>query len=184
MVLCILGVTIYENTLGFYITAKGKHTAGESIRKLLKIPTIYAAAIALIFNFSGVKFGPDFFNFTANFTGMYSILGMMMVGLGLASVKKQEVDYKFIGFAFFTRFILWPIIIFSFIWLDTNMLHLFTPFIHQIFILLSVVPMAVNSIAFATELDAKPEKVSTAVFLSTIFALFYIPLVTGIFLKH
>ena len=36
---------------------------------------------------------------------------------------------------------------------------------------------AANTVAFATDLKAQPEKASLVVFLSTLFGLFYIPLI-------
>ena len=42
-------------------------------------------------------------------------------------------------------------------------------------ILMSIVPLAANTIALASDLDVHPEEATIAVFLSTIFALFYIP---------
>jgi predicted permease len=47
---------------------------------------------------------------------------------------------------------------------------------------MSIVPLAANTIAIATELDVHPEESTIAVFLSTIFALFYIPLIITFFL--
>lgn len=43
-------------------------------------------------------------------------------------------------------------------------------------ILLAIVLLAANSVAFATELNAKLAKAAVAVFLSTVFALFFIPI--------
>jgi predicted permease len=38
------------------------------------------------------------------------------------------------------------------------------------------VPLAGNTVTIATILDVKPEKISLAVFISTLLSLFYIPL--------
>jgi len=40
VVLSILGFVLYENSLGFFITARGNHTVKESLMKVLKLPTI------------------------------------------------------------------------------------------------------------------------------------------------
>jgi len=174
---------IYENTLGFFVTARGHHTAKESIIRLLKIPTIYAFVIALILNLTGVKFGPGYTDFMTLFRGAFTILGMMLIGLGLAGINSYKFDFKFVTATFLAKFIIWPILIFTIITLDKAFFGFFTEQIYRIMILVSVVPLAANTVAFATELNAHPEKASFAVLLSTLFALFYIPLVSMIFLS-
>jgi len=64
------------------------------------------------------------------------------------------------------------------VWVDNITLQLYNTSIHKVMILMSIVPLAANTVAFATELKAQPEKASLAVMLSTLFALFYIPLIT------
>jgi len=49
-----------------------------------------------------------------------------------------------------------------------------------LFTLFSIFPIAANKVAFATELKVHPEKAALTVFLSTLFALFYIPLVVSL----
>jgi predicted permease len=41
--------------------------------------------------------------------------------------------------------------------------------------LISIVPIAADTVVFATEFKSHPQKVAITVFLSTIFALIYIP---------
>lgn len=183
MVLGILGFTIYENTLGFFLTAKGQHTTEESIKRLLKLPTIYAFIVAVIVNYLGINLGNSYSAFAKNFIGAYTILGMMLIGMGLADVKGFSFDLKFILATFFAKFIVWPLLILGFIFLDNFYFHLFNTLTHKVMFLLGIVPLAANSVAFATELNAKPEKAAVAVFLSTIFALFFIPLCVLFFNK-
>lgn len=183
MVISLIGYILYENTFGFFVVARGKHTAKESLQRLLRLPTLYASIAAIIINISGFGLGQDFFTFTANFTGAYSVLGMMLIGLGLAAAKKEEFDGKFIGLAFAAKFVLWPVLMLAIILADIHVFHLFNEAIHQVMMLLAIVPLAANTIAFAAALDAKPAKAAAAVFISTLFVLFYIPVMVAIFLK-
>ncbi len=66
---------------------------------------------------------------------------------------------------------------------DNMVFRIYNPSIHKVMILMSIVPLAANTVAFATELKAQPEKASVAVLLSTLFALFYIPLIASLFLS-
>ena len=180
IVLCIVGFTVFENSLGFFITAKGNHTTKEAIERVFKLPTIYAFLAGFLLNLLRINFGENYLTFTNHFLGAYTILGMMLIGLGLSDIKGFKFDVKFILASFFARFIIWPLVILSFVFIDNNFMHLFNEAVHKAMLLMSIVPLAANLVAFATELKAQPEKAALAVFLSTIFALFYIPFMVSV----
>lgn len=100
-----------------------------------------------------------------------------MIGLGMARLQSLKLDLGLIAFVFSFKFLMWPLITLGFIFLDRFLIHEFTPQIHQMLLLLSVMPLPANTIAFALQLNVQPDKASTLVFLSTVFALFYIPVV-------
>jgi malate permease and related proteins len=177
VVLSILGFILYENSLGFFITARGHHTVKESVVKVLKLPTIYAFILGLALNLGNVELGEITLTTIGHFKGAYTVLGMMIIGMGLATVKLNSFDPKFIGLTFFAKFLIWPILIWGIISLDANSLHFYDQSIHKIMILMAIVPLAANTVALATELKVQPEKAAVTVLLSTVFALFYIPLV-------
>jgi malate permease and related proteins len=181
IVLSVLGFVLFENTLGFYITARGNFTPKESFLKVLRLPTMYAFLAGLFVNLNGINLGKPYLDLATNFQGAYSTLGMMLIGLGIASIAKFEFDYKFITITFFAKFIAWSLIMAGVIFLDITYFHVYSVQIHQVMILMSVVPLAANTVALATELRTHPEKASMAVLLSTLFALFYIPLVVMLF---
>lgn len=183
VVLSTLGFILYENSLGFFITARGHHTVKESLIRVMKLPTIYAFLIALILNLAGVKFGQGYADFAALFKGAYTILGMMLIGLGLASISSYKFDFKFLTVAFLAKFIVWPVVILTIITLDKMFFGFFTEQIHKVMLLMSIVPLAANTVAYATELNAHPDKASFAVLTSTVVALFYIPLISMLFMS-
>lgn len=179
--LCILGIILYENTLGFFLTARGNHTLKESLRKISRLPAIYAFAMGLFFNLMKIPLDGGYAALVGNFQGALSVLGMMLIGVGMASIGRADFDIKFLSMAFLVRFLVWPIAVVGLIALDARMLHLFTPQIHNVMILMSIVPLAANTVAYAAALKVHPEKAAMAVLLSTLFALFYIPLVVTLF---
>lgn len=178
-----LGILLYENTLGFFIAARGHHSVKESLMKLLKLPLIYSVILGLFVNLSGVRFGPIYEDLVTNFKGAYVILGMMIIGLGLAGIREYRFDFEFISLSFLAKFLVWPLLVFLIIFIDNNLLQLYDTDIHKVLILLSVIPLAANTVSFATLLKTHPEKVALTVLLSTLFALFYIPFITTIFLR-
>lgn len=181
VVLSILGFVLYENSLGFYLTARGSFSVKDSLMKVVKLPTIYAFLIGLLVNLSEISLGQIYIDNIANIRGAYTVLGMMLIGLGLASIKEYKFDWKFLGATFLAKFLVWPILILAVILLDNVWLNLYPTGIQQVMVLMSIVPLAANTVAFATELKAQPEKASLAVLLSTVFALVYIPTIVSIF---
>jgi len=180
-VLAILGYIFYENSLGFYITAKGNYTARESLMKVVRLPTIYAFFVGIICNLLNLNLGEIGLTTIEYFKGAYSLLGMMIIGMGLATVCIRAFDFKFISLSFLAKFIVWPIIMLSLVALDRQFFQFYDSAVYGIFILMAIVPLAANTVTLATELKAHPEKAAVAVLLSTVFALFYIPLMVGIF---
>jgi len=179
-VMAVLGFILYGNSVGYFLMAKSNHSNRKCLLKLLKIPTIYVFFLGLALNYWHLNLGGIAITALEQFKGAYTLLGMLIVGMGLATVKMAHIDYKFISLSFLAKFIVWPLVIGGIIVLDRLYIHAYNPQIYNIFILMAITPLAANTVVFATELNVHPDKVSLAVFVSTIFALFYIPLVMGV----
>lgn len=172
----VLANILYQNSVGYYITAKGNFTALESLKKVLKLPVLYAFLLGLILNIYGFKAPELFLNYADYVKGAYAILGMMLLGMGMEKIKSDNsFDLKFISYALGIKFLLWPALILSYIYIDKNYLFFLNDGYFMIMFLFSIVPLAGNTAVIATLLDVKPQKMSLAVFISTIVSLFYIP---------
>jgi malate permease and related proteins len=183
-VIMVIGNALYENTVGFFIAARGNYSAQESLKRIIRLPSIYALILGIIFSsMPFLSIPPMFDDFIASARGCYSILGMMMVGIGLADIKGLSLDKKFISFSFLIKFIAWPLVTALFIFLDKFVFHLYNEDIYKMFMLFSAAPLAANNIVISTVLKSHPEKVASAVLSTTIFALLYVPLFATIFIK-
>lgn len=181
-IMAILGVTLYENTIGFCMIASGKHTIRETLMKLSKLPALYALGGGLAINLMHIPKNEIFVDFMQHIKGAYTVLGTMIIGLGLAGLKGFKLDFRFIGITFLARFIAWPLVVALIIMIDNSVFGLFDTTMYQALTLLSFVPLAVNTVILASLLDVHPEKASAAVLLSTIVAIVYIPIMAGCFL--
>ncbi len=179
VVLAGLGFILYEHTLGYFLVARNQFTIKQSLLKLTKLPTIYAFLLGLILNQQANS--PLLISVLDQFKGAYTILGMMIIGIGLSTATKLAWDNKLILSSFIAKFIVWPSIILALITLDQSYLHFFTHTIDQVLIILASVPLAANTVTFATELKAQPEKAAITVLLSTLLALVFIPTIVSIF---
>jgi predicted permease len=176
---CVFGMTLFQNTVGFYLTAKANFTPKESLMKVLRLPLIYTFALGAILNFSGFKI-PEVLVpvFVDNIKGAYTVTGMMIIGVGLSQVQKFTFGAKFTALAFSGRFIIWPAIAASLIFIDT---HFFASGLlgedgHRVIKLACLVPLAADTVAISAILKCHPSETATAVLASSFFALFYVPL--------
>lgn len=182
-IVSFMGLTLFESTLGFYLCAKGRFRTADSLVKVATLPTVHAFLLGVILNLLGVDFGPIFADFMSQVKGAYTIFGMMILGLGIAALKHFRLDLSFISITFFAKFIAWPLAVFVLIALDTHVFGIFNEAMFQALILISIVPMSINTVIVATLLNAQPDKAATSVMLSTVFALMYVPLMVMIFLS-
>jgi malate permease and related proteins len=172
----VLASILYQNSVGYYITAKGHFTAKESIKKVLKLPVLYAFVLGIIFNISGFGIPDIFLNYADYLKGTYAILGMMLLGMGMEKMSSNgSFDLKFISYAIIIKFFLWPMIVLAFIFVDKNYIHFLNEGFYMIMFLFSIVPLAGNTVTIASILNVKPEKMSLAVFITTMISLLYIP---------
>lgn len=181
-IMAMLGVSLYENSVGYYVCAKGSNSAADCARKVLKLPTIYAFMAALTINLMEVNVSEVFVDFMSHIKGTYTVLGMMIIGLGLAALRNFKLDFKFIGVSFLAKFLVWPLLVLILTTIDRLLFGIYAPSIHQALILLSIVPLPVSSVILALVLQTQPEKTATTVLLSTIFALIYVPFMASYFI--
>lgn len=182
-IMALLGVTLYDNSLGYFITVKEFYTPSQCVNKVFQIPTLYAFFLGLLFNLFKIPLPEVYGEFINPIKGVYVVLGMMIIGLGLASLNRlTTIDYKFVGMTFLAKFLIWPLLIMLIIILDRSLIELYEPTVHQVLILISIVPLAVNTVIMASLMKCRPEQAAVTVLLSTLFALLYIPFISSLFL--
>ena len=172
-----LGVALSEVTIGYYIGARNHSSVKDSLRKVVRLPHIYAVAAGLLVNVSGAELPAVFYSYWDKFVGSWIIFGMMIMGATLARIPSFSVNWPLLGSVLAAKFIVWPLCMFGFILLDQTVLQIFTEQVHTMMMVLSLVPMAVNTVAFAIKLDLKAGDAAIAVLISTLIAIFYLPLV-------
>lgn len=174
----VLASLLYESTTGFYVTAMGNFTVGEALKKISRLPILYAFILGIVLNIAGFEIPAAIHSYTTQFKGAYGILGMMMLGMGLIGLKNSEghFDVRFLSIAFFVKFVFWPLAILGCIYLDKTFFQLLNTDLYKVLFLFSIVPLAGNTVTLAVLLNTKPEKASLAVFISTVVSIITIPL--------
>ena len=185
-----IGFIIYSCTVGYFVTALGNFSFKESLKKTLALPSVYAFAVGLSFNALNITFGTFldidlnalYLNMARDVRGVYTAIGMMLVGIAIAEIKTIRIDWKFVGMVALAQFVVWPLTVGAYILLDINFLHFYPELLLKIIFLLSLIPVGANLIAYSTQLGVQPEKAAVTILITTIFAMFFIPFMISVFI--
>lgn len=170
-------VALSETTIGYYFGARGHHGVRDSLKKVLSLPANYAVVLGLAWNSLDLPLAPAFLTWWERFTGAWIIIGMMVIGVALSKVEGWRTNARLTGLLFSIKFLLWPACTYGFALLDKTVLGLFDPMVHTLLLIIGVVPLAGNTVTFATQLKLRPGEAATVVLESTVFAVVYIPFV-------
>jgi predicted permease len=189
IILSGIGFIVFSGTVGYFLTALGNFSLKTSLIKTLKLPSLYTSILGLVFNALGWRPGMIgsidakhiYDGLATDLRGCLSVLGMMLLGLAIAEIKHFKFEIKFVSLSFLAQFVVWPLIIGSIIFVDKQYLHFYSTIYYQSLFLLSLIPIGINLIAYATQLNVQPEKAAFTILLSTVFAMFYIPFMIMVF---
>ncbi|KAE8545631.1 MULTISPECIES: AEC family transporter [Marinobacter] len=179
-IVCMLGTTLFENSVGFYLAARGKYSIQDALLRVARLPSVYAFLAAVVLNLSGASIPDVFMPLFDNLRGAYSILGMMIIGMGITSFRGLAGNPRFTALAFFGKFVIWPLVAIVFWWVDSALLGIYEPAVHQAIFLISITPIAANTVVIATLLEASPRQAAGTTLLSTLFALGFIPVMIAL----
>ena len=178
-IVCLLGTTLYENSIGFYLAARGRYGVRDCLLKVARLPSIYAFCLAVALNLADVAMPTILIPLFDNLRGAYSILGMMIIGMSILSFRGLAGDLRFTALAFFGKFVSWPLLALGFWWVDSHWLEIYDLAVYQAIFLISITPIAANTVVIATLLGTEPRQAAGTTLLSTVFALIYIPLMVS-----
>ena len=179
-IVCMLGTTLFENSVGFYLAARGKYSIRDALIRVARLPSVYAFLAAVLLNLGELSIPEPFVPLFDNLRGAYSVFGMMIIGMSILSFRGLAGNPVFTGLAFFGKFVVWPLLALSFWWLDANWLGIYDQAVYQAIFLISITPIAANTVVIATLLDAAPRQAAGTTLLSTLFALGFIPMMIAL----
>ncbi len=178
--LITFALTVNESSFSYYVGARGRHTIRESFIKVLKLPVLYALLLGLAVNLSGLTLPPLFNTYWDKFAGSWTIIGMMLLGVALSKYR-LTINWTLLTSLSFTKFIVWPGFMLLLAFADRNYFHLYDDRIYRMLLIAGCVPVAANVVAFATQLDVKPGEAAVVVLITTLMAVFYLPLMLYFF---
>jgi len=151
------------NTTGVYLASRGKARAGEALLNVFKVPIVYAVLLAVFVKLINLDVtGSPVFK-AVEMVGQGAVpLMLLLLGMQLAKTPLAQ-GMRTAGLAAFIRLAVAPIIAFSL----AKLLGLTGPTL-QACIVEASMPTAVTTAVLAIEFDARPEFVTSVIFLSTL----------------
>lgn len=177
------GIAMVEYTVSFYIGARSNFSARQALHKLARMPALYAIVAGLAWNIAGLPLPDQFFVYWHYFKGAFVIIGMMIIGIGMSQgMEKLSHSSAFMIWLLVIKFLIWPAVAIGILLIDRMFFGVLTPPLDMIMLIMALTPLPGNAVAYAAEFDLRPNQAATAVMLSTVIALVYIPAVYALFL--
>jgi len=155
--------SVLTNTIGIYLASRGRARALNALSNVFKVPMVYAVLLAILVNLANLDVtGSPVFK-AVEIMGQAAVpLMLLLLGMQLADTRLTQ-GLKLAGLATFIKLVAAPIAA----WPLANLLNLTGPVL-QACVLEASMPTAVTATLLAIEFDAKPELVTSVVFLSTL----------------
>lgn len=147
-----------------YFFAGEKFNLKSTLKEIFKIPAIWSAFFAILFNLNGFSFSDDFEKF---FTmGAYAaiVMQLFLFGVFMSQVNVKKANYK-LSF----NITLFKHIILPAIGLVVILAFKVDALVGAIIFLELIVPLAVNNVNLAALYNCRPIDVTVAILVSTLF---------------
>ena len=163
-------------TIGVYFYSRGEFSIKKSLLNITRLPLIWFAILAIIFNLLDIKIHPAL-NISLQM-GAYTamVLQLMIFGMFLYSIKIKQVNKKLLLHVSVIKFIVIPII--SIVILKNLGLD---EFVISVIMLELLVPLAVTNVNLALLYNCKPLDVTFLVFFTSLVFIPYIMLLIRIY---
>jgi len=154
-------------TVGIFYFAKSQYTFKQSLLKMVKIPILWFAIFALLYNYLGLKINLQIDK--ALEMGAYAtiVLQLIIFGIYLNGIKLKSQNYLL---SFSTSIV--KLIVLPLVGLIFSLLFNLDSYLASILIISLSLPLAVSTVNIAALYDCKPYEVTYIIFLSTILFLF------------
>lgn len=154
-------------TVGIYFFAKEKFSIKDSIKTMLKIPILWFALAAIIFNLLNLPIHSNIDKVLQ--MGAYAtiVIQLMIFGIYMHEVKLKTINYNLSFKVVFAKHLFLPAI-----GLGIILLSSLNEYVAAILLMQLMVPLAVNTVNISALYDCKPHAVTAAVLITTIMFIF------------
>lgn len=178
------GLMLYSMTLGYFLMARGNFDIRTSLYRILKLPPLWASFFGLIHAYLKLPMPKIATQLMDQFLTTSVLLGMMLIGIGMSRMKLAAIDWKYVAVTFGGKFVIWPLVAALVIFFDITIFQFFDSTAYHVLFIFGVVPLMVDTVTFAFQLQVQPQKAAMGVLLSTLFALAYVPAICMVLARY
>lgn len=178
--LAILGISVFESTIGYYFIHRGVLSAKEALKRVAKLPLLYSLIAGLAFAASGLELPAPALKLWELSKGAYVCLGMMIIGIALSQQRRFTISLPLLGFGILGRFMMWPLLAIGFVTFDRHITEFFSPMMHHCILLISVAPMPANLAAYAAQNNLRVDQAAGLILITTVMAVIGLPFILPI----
>jgi len=153
-------------TVGVYYYSRGSFDVKSSLKNILKLPILWAAALAIALSTYGYKPSEEIMK--TLMMGAYAsiVMQLFLFGIYLYGTKISEISKKLTLWVMSVKFIALPALTFLVLYFST-----LDSMIKGIIFIELLVPLAIANVNFASLYDCKPKVVTALVFISSVIFL-------------
>ncbi|MCO7124320.1 AEC family transporter [Sporolactobacillus shoreicorticis] len=151
--------------VGIYIAANGKGSAKMALRTVLKQPMNYVILPALLLQMFHIHIPANFMQSIELVSNTSIPIIMIILGMQLANVSVNHMNWGRIGLATFIRLIISPAIAFL-----VCLLFPIDPLLRNVIIVMAAMPSAANTTLYAIQFNAQPQFVSSCTLITTVIS--------------
>jgi predicted permease len=153
-------------TLGVYFYSRGHFSIKESIRNIFKLPVLWFAILALVFNYNEVTLPAEFTKVLEMGAYASMVIQLIILGMYLYSVKLEHLNLKLIVHVNLFKFLFLPLL--TFIVLQFVPL---SSMIKGIIFMELFMPLAVANVNLSSLYNCRAQDITALIFISSLLFL-------------
>lgn len=150
-------------TLGVYFYSRGNFSVRESVLNILKLPVLWFALLAIIFNLTGITLLPEIDR--ALEMGAYAsiVIQLILFGIYLYSVQPKSINLTLLAGVGSVKFLALPLVSAAVL----SVIDL-PPMVKGVLFLEMIMPLAIANVNLAALYDCRPKDVTALILVTTV----------------
>ncbi len=177
VLICIyIGSALYGDIIGYFQIARSRFSFWESIKKVFKIPFIYAFSAGIVLKSVGADLPEEIEPVTDTFGTLVSVLGMMVIGTNLTKLNFKSINWEFIRKTLLLRTFAAILLMGLLIGGEFLLVDKLEEMDRQMLAMIALFPVAANITVFAAFFESEEENSALLVLITMLLSLILVPL--------
>ncbi len=177
-----IGFSLSESLFGYYFLARNHFHWRAALGRVVRLPVPYAILSGIVIRnlFPTTELLQLIAPLAGYARGALILLGSMILGTALAQEQRFRIVPRLVATVLFSRHVSFALITATLLALDALGPQLIAPAYHRLFLLFAIMPIANNTLTFATILGLPTAAISSTIIISNGLALVLAALACGL----